>query len=106
MDSFLHYLYWDKLDPRSSPEHTIAVLHVAHYYGATCLVGLGEALLAKVLKKGDKDDEGEAYIAFNPVLIRSTAQQVVKGRGSMRSIWYAHSFAVLLLLCVDTCKAV
>lgn len=60
IDSFLHYLYWDKLDPRTSPEHAIAVLHVAHYYGAACLVGLCEALLAKVLKKGDRDDEGLA----------------------------------------------
>ena len=59
MESFLHYLYYDNVDPRSSPQHVVAVLHVAHYYGAAHLVGLCEAILAKVLKKGDKDDEGK-----------------------------------------------
>ena len=58
IDSFLHYLYWDKLDARTSPQHAVAVLHVAHYYGATRLVSLCEAILAKEIKKGDRDDEG------------------------------------------------
>ena len=56
IDSFLHYLYWDNLDPRTSPQHAVAVLHVAHYYGATRLVTLCEAILAKEIKKGDRDD--------------------------------------------------
>lgn len=59
VETFLHYLYYDSLDPRSSPQHVVAVLHVAHYYGASHLVGLCEATLAKVLKKGDQDDEGQ-----------------------------------------------
>ena len=62
IESFLHYLYWDKLDPRTSPQHAVAVLHVAHYYGATRLVGLCEAILAKEIKKGDADDEGRSTI--------------------------------------------
>lgn len=58
IDSFLRYLYWDKLDPRTSPQHAVAVLHVAHYYGASRLVALCEVILAKEIKKGDRDDEG------------------------------------------------
>ena len=58
IETFLHYLYYDKMDPRIPPQHVVAVLHVAHYYGAGCLVGLCEAVLAKELKRGDKDDEG------------------------------------------------
>lgn len=46
------------MDPRTSAQHVIAVLHVAHYYGAGRLVALCEAFLAKELKRGDKDDEG------------------------------------------------
>ncbi len=47
------------MDARTSPQHVIAVLHVAHYYGAGRLVGLCEAILAKELKRGDRDDEGQ-----------------------------------------------
>lgn len=57
VETFLHYLYYDKLDSRSSPQHVMAVLHVAHYYGAAHLVGLCEAMLAQAVKKGDQDDE-------------------------------------------------
>lgn len=57
-ETFLHYLYYDTMDPRTSAQHVIAVLHVAHYYGAGRLVALCEAFLAKELKRGDKDDEG------------------------------------------------
>ena len=59
VETFLHYLYYDKLDPRSSPQHVMAVLHVAHYYGAAHLVGLCEATLAQAIKKGDQDDESK-----------------------------------------------
>ena len=59
METFLHYLYTDKMDHRISPQHVVAVLHVAHYYGAGRLVGLCEAVLAKELKRGDSDDEGK-----------------------------------------------
>ena len=58
IETFLHYLYYDKVDSRTSPQHAVAVLHVAHYYGAGRLVGLCEAILAKELKRGDRDDEG------------------------------------------------
>lgn len=58
VETFLHYLYHDKIDSRTSPQHVVAVLHVAHYYGAGRLVGLCEAILAKELKRGDRDDEG------------------------------------------------
>jgi len=58
IETFLHYLYYDKVDSRTSPQHVVAVLHVAHYYGAGRLVGLCEAILAKELKRGDRDDEG------------------------------------------------
>ncbi len=58
IETFLHYLYYDKVDARTSPQHVVAVLHVAHYYGAGRLVGLCEAILAKELKRGDRDDEG------------------------------------------------
>lgn len=58
IETFLHYLYYDEVDPRTSPQHVVAVLHVAHYYGAGRLVGLCEAILAKELKRGDRDDEG------------------------------------------------
>ena len=64
IDSFLHYLYWDNLDPRTSPQHAVAVLHVAHYYGATRLVTLCEAILAKEIKKGDRDDEGMEWLSW------------------------------------------
>lgn len=58
-ETFLHYLYYDKMEPRTSAQHVIAVLHVAHYYGAGRLVALCEAFLAKELKQSDKDDEGD-----------------------------------------------
>ena len=58
IETFLHYLYYDKVDSRTSPQHIVAVLHVAHYYGAGRLVGLCEAILAKELKRGNRDDEG------------------------------------------------
>jgi len=51
------------VDARTSPQHVVAVLHVAHYYGAGRLVGLCEAILAKELKRGDRDDEG-VCVAF------------------------------------------
>lgn len=54
----MSYLYEDKMDVRISPQHVVAVLHVAHYYGAGRLVGLCEAMLAKELKRGSRDDEG------------------------------------------------
>lgn len=47
------------MNPRTSAQHVIAVLHVAHYYGAGRLVALCEAFLAKELKRSDKDDEGD-----------------------------------------------
>lgn len=59
IETFLHYLYYDEMDPRTSAQHVVAVLHVAHYYGAGRLVALCEAVLAKELKRGDKDDEGK-----------------------------------------------
>ena len=58
IETFLHYLYYDKMDPRTPPQHVVAVLHVAHYYGVSRLVGLCEAILAKELKRGDPEDEG------------------------------------------------
>ena len=62
IETFLHYLYYDEMDPRISPQHVVAVLHVAHYYGAARLVALCEAVLAKELKLGDRDDEGKAAL--------------------------------------------
>ncbi len=64
IETFLHYLYYDKVDSRTSPQHVVAVLHVAHYYGAARLVGLCEAILAKELKRGDRDDEGLCCFCF------------------------------------------
>ncbi|KAL0038735.1 hypothetical protein WJX79_005752 [Trebouxia sp. C0005] len=58
IETFLHYLYYDKVDTRTSAQHAVAVLHVAHYYGAGRLVGLCEAILATELKRGNRDDEG------------------------------------------------
>lgn len=60
VETFLHYLYYDEMDPRTSPQHVVAVLHVAHYYGAGRLVALCEAVLAKDLKQSDREDEGAA----------------------------------------------
>ena len=62
VETFLHYLYYDEMDPRISPQHVVAVLHVAHYYGAGRLVALCEAVLAKELKQSDRDDEGSAAV--------------------------------------------
>jgi protein-L-isoaspartate O-methyltransferase len=54
--TFVQYLYHDVLDARTDPEHAIAVLHVAHYYGAARLVGLCELVLARELKKCEAGD--------------------------------------------------
>lgn len=55
------------MDPRISPQHVISVLHVAHYYGAGRLVALCEAVLAKELKRSDRDDDGSALVPIPQV---------------------------------------
>ena len=50
----------------------MAVLHVAHYYGAAHLVGLCEAMLAQAVKKGDKDDDSKHSLEpFLPYTVMS-----------------------------------
>ncbi|KAK9807068.1 hypothetical protein WJX72_012529 [[Myrmecia] bisecta] len=63
IEVFLRYLYHDTIDMRIDIEMAIAVLHVAHYYGAPRLVGLCEVILAKELKRGSPRDEGTAETA-------------------------------------------
>lgn len=77
IETFLHYLYYDEMDPRISAQHVVAVLHVAHYYGAGRLVALCEAVLAKELKRGDKDDEGNLLDARPQMLLQ--ARQIDSG---------------------------
>lgn len=56
---FLHYVYKDELDTRLDAELAAAVLHIAQYYGAPRLAGLCERLLAREIKNGDPEDEGD-----------------------------------------------
>lgn len=58
IEVFLFYLYNDRLDARLDAESAMAVLHIAHYYGAPRLVGLCERLLAQEIKSRDPQDEG------------------------------------------------
>ena len=56
---FLYYLYKDELDSRLDAELAASVLHIGQYYGAPRLVGLCERLLAREIKSGDPEDEGD-----------------------------------------------
>ena len=58
MEVFLYYVYKDELDTRLDAELAAAVLHIAQYYGAPRLAGLCERLLAREIKNGDPEDEG------------------------------------------------
>ena len=80
-ETFLHYLYYDKMDPRTSAQHVVAVLHVAHYYGAGRLVALCEAFLAKELKQSDKDDEGDFADLHNHFDITANKADIQLGPG-------------------------
>ena len=84
-ETFLHYLYYDKIDPRTSAQHVVAVLHVAHYYGAGRLVALCEAFLAKELKRSDKDDEGEFAGLHEISLMLLQSGQIQLGPGTHSS---------------------
>ena len=58
---FLYYLYKDELDSRLDAELAASVLHIGQYYGAPRLVGLCERLLAREIKSGDPEDEGDTF---------------------------------------------
>ena len=61
MEVFLYYLYKDELDSRLDAELAASVLHIGQYYGAPRLVGLCERLLAREIKSGDPEDEGDTF---------------------------------------------
>ena len=39
VDAFVKYLYEDELDGRMHAQDTVALLHIAHFFGAPHLVG-------------------------------------------------------------------
>lgn len=56
--AFVKYLYEDELDGRMDAQSTVALLHVAHFFGAPHLVGLCDLQLSRELITASADDEG------------------------------------------------
>jgi len=57
VNSFLKYLYHDKVDINPGNDAVAEVLLVAQYYGVARLVQLCEVLLAKELRAGQRSEE-------------------------------------------------
>lgn len=62
MEGFRRYCYQDDIEARADVEATVALLHVAVFFGAARLVGLCSLALSRAVKHSSCKDEGTGLI--------------------------------------------
>ena len=83
--AFVTYCYEDEVDARLGGQEALALLHVAHFFGAARLAGLCDLALSRGFKHASPADEGECLAtALLHILLAEHACSADCGSGS----WY------------------
>ena len=58
MEAFVRFCYEDEIDTRMDAQAALALLHVAHFFGAPRLAGLCDLALSRGFKHATPADDG------------------------------------------------